>query len=733
MFDAMPDLPPAAEPRPSFTPFVGGLDTETPWYLAKPGTCKEAENYEQAIEGGYRDIAGYERFSGEPAPSDAVFYLLPVTILNSVEVGDTIVGVESGSTGLVIAIDTFPEGYPFNAEGGALFTELWDSPSEGGEYWSGWRYTEDAEDGEGVAGENQQYLVITKVTGSWNNPDENITVSGSLEANTDGVTNGTIPPTALLYAIYQNLAADAYRSDIARAPGQGRILGGFELNGLEYCLRNKAGGATAGLYVESAAGWVEVDLGRQVVFTSGGVAEIEIGDVMTGATSGATATVMRVQVLSGSWAAGTAAGWLTIGGQVGTFVAENLDIVDQANVATILGNSSVPVLLPDGRLDHDKSNFVDTANDRIYGADGVNPGWEFDGTTFAFVRTGMAPDTPSHVIVHKNHLFFSFGASVQNSPLGAPFSEWTVVEGAGEIRLLSNCTGFQVQPGEGGNDTLLIGCETRLYHLYGFDIDSWDLVSYRNGVGAHEWSMQTLAQTLFNNDQGITDLQAAETFGNFAHANLSRLVQDHMDQMNESLVVASCVARKKSQYRLFWTSGIGVYVTMAGTKVMGIMPVYFEHDVACMWQGQDENGNEVMFFGGEDGYVYQMDRGTSFDGEEIDALLITHPDHAKGRQQHKTYIGPATLEGNGKARSTTYAAVTLSYVLDRETPGVRQPNEQELPISPIESFPSPPAAFDLRGEGRDVSWVVSKSSDYFHPLLLSGIHYNFIPTVQARG
>ena len=72
-------------------------------------------------------------------------------------------------------------------------------------------------------------------------------------------------------------------------------------------------------------------------FTSGGTTEIEVGDTIEGATSGATAYVAGVSVNTGSWAGGDAAGTLTLRRVTGTFQAENLDVGTDLNVATIAG------------------------------------------------------------------------------------------------------------------------------------------------------------------------------------------------------------------------------------------------------------------------------------------------------------------------------------------------------------------------------------------------------------
>lgn len=80
---------------------------------------------------------------------------------------------------------------------------------------------------------------------------------------------------------------------------------------------------------------------RTLAFTSGGTYEIQAGDWIVGATSGAKANVRNVAVTSGTWAGGDAAGTLTINSQHGTFQSEVLKVAGNTDVATIAGNSSV--------------------------------------------------------------------------------------------------------------------------------------------------------------------------------------------------------------------------------------------------------------------------------------------------------------------------------------------------------------------------------------------------------
>lgn len=77
-----------------------------------------------------------------------------------------------------------------------------------------------------------------------------------------------------------------------------------------------------------------------IAFTSGGTYEPQVDDQIDGATSGASAIISSIEVDTGSWAGGDAAGTLYLYGKTGTFQSENLDIGVNTNIATISGDAS---------------------------------------------------------------------------------------------------------------------------------------------------------------------------------------------------------------------------------------------------------------------------------------------------------------------------------------------------------------------------------------------------------
>lgn len=687
----MPQLP---QPKLEFIQFAGGFDTETPRWEVKPGQLRETQNFEIGINGGYIDIEGYERTDGQAAPSAASYSILNVTITGSFAAGDEITQQVSGATATVVLV---------------------------------------------VTSDDQDYLVITKITGTFDDTND-LEVSASVEgtATSEAMPSGASTPQ--LDAYYKGLAADEYRNDITAVPGSGSILGVVYYNDVRYAFRNNVGGTAAAMYKSTSSGWSLVALGRELEFTSGGTTEIEEGDTIEGATSGATAVVTRVVLESGSWSGGDAAGRLIFASQTGTFQSENLDVGASTNIATIAGDSSAITLSPSGRYEFDIKNFGgQIGTKRVYGCDRVNRGFEFDGTVFVPIDTGMTNDAPTHVKVHKNHLFFSFGGSAQHSGTGTPYI-WSPVFGAAEIATGDDITGFMIEPGTQGGSTLGIYNRNTVHMLYGSSSADWELVRFRDEVGAYAHTLQQFGITLFLDDRGITNLATAQEYGNFIHATLSKHIQSFINT-KKTTVVASCISRNKSQYRVFFSDGSGLYITTDGRKIVGMMPILFENPVTCVWSSEDNAGNERIFFGSTNGMVYEMDAGTSFDGEDKEAFMVFHYNFSGSLRLLKKYM-EITLETYG----TGYSEFSFSYELGYASTLIPQPGAETktLEFSPVywdafvwdqfvwDGVSLSPTTLKLSGSAENISMTIRKNSNYFATNQFNGAFLKYLPRRMLR-
>ena len=592
---------PTTRTVPEYIPFKGGLDLELPSISKYPGALDICKNYVADSSGGYSRVDGYERYSGQPSPSAAVYYYVPFTATDTVAVGDDVTGADSGATGTVVTVGT-------------------------------------------------GYINITKVVGTFQ--EEVLNVSGSPVGSVTGdlVYNGETTP--LLHATALAAAAADYRSDITAPTGSGAMRGLGILKGVLYCFRDNAG-ATAGLiYKATTAGWVAITLYHEISFDTG-IATIADGAAVTQLVSGATAVVKRTVHESGTWGS-TAAGRLILTTIVGTFSATNDIQVGGVTKMTSTSLATQIAILPGGRYELRSYNFYGSLNTRrFYGADGVNHGFEFDGDVYVPLHTGMTTDTPEYVYTFKNQLFLSFKGSSQNSGIGSPY-QWTAVSGAAEIALGDDITGYIGLPGK----TMGILSRNSSSQLIGSSVADYVLDSISDEVGGIARTAQRIGQAYCLDDRGIVMIYPTDKYGNFEQSTVSRRVQTLIRAMRP-VVVASTVYRSKNQYRLYGSDGTGICMTILD-RGHAFTKFIYPDNMVCAVSGEDTTGKNIIFLGSDEGMVYQADKGSSFDGAAIEAFIGLPYNHSKSPSNIKSYR-KVIVEMTGSGYSSLSYYPSFSY------------------------------------------------------------------------
>ena len=593
---------------------TGGLDLVTPTLSLPSGVVRRAANFESSLNGGYTRIAGYERHDGRANPSDALYNLLECVLTVIVSVGDTLTGATSGATGYVVSVDG-------------------------------------------------DQIVVTKEVGTYV-AAEVITVGGTNVGTITSVVGGA--SDGYLDALYSSLAADAYRADITEVPGSGAVRGVAYFNDIVYAWRDNDAGTAMVMHKSSTSGWVEVALGRQLGFGTG-TAAIADGQTVTGATSGATGVVSRVVLQSGSWSTSNAAGRLILSSSTGTFqAAENLR-VGGITKAIASGAATLITLAPAGRVSTVAANFGGgPANFKLYGCDGVNRAFEFDGTVYVPIVTGMSPDAPTQLAVHKQHLFLAFDYSLQFSSIGNPYV-WDPVLGAGELSMNGTITNLLPLPGDQTSGALGVYTRKDTSILYGSSSEDFKLSVFNTGTGAYPYTAQTMDQAYVFDDRGVMNLGTSLNFGNFATASLTSKILPYV-QARRNLATASSVNREKGQYRIFFSDRNALYITIVNGQLAGIMPIQFNTSVTCCVEGETPDGKGTSFFGSDDGYVFRLDAGTSFDGAAIPANLNLVFNSIKSPRVLKRYR-KASVEMTGDS----FAQIGFGYDLGYRTQNIDQP------------------------------------------------------------
>jgi len=570
---------PGASVLARYFPFEGGEILSDPALSQSPGSLLYGKNYEVYPEGGYRRIDGYERFDGRTKPSESLYWILEFNAGTTATVDTNVItGASSSATAELIA----------------------DAVVESGSY---------------AGNDAVGYMAVALLTGTFT-VGENIQVSASTVAVVKTVANVLGATTDALDTTYTRAGIERARSKIGTVTGSGAIRGVWTYGGSTYCFRNNAGGSECKMYKSSTSGWTAVDLGKYLKFNNG-VATVAEGDTITGTISGATGVVRRESIKTGTFGSSDAEGLYVLTGVSGTFQIGDALQVSGSPRSDATSALITVALSPSGKYVFVNYNFGgSTATHRMYWVDGINSAFEFDGTYTVPILTGMTLDTPKHIAAHKKHLFLSFQkGSLQHSSIGDPYG-WSVVTGASEIGTGDEITGLQVMIG----DALAIFNRNRIYILYGTSSSDWNLKNFSASSGAAEYTIQNVTDTMFLDDRGVTHMQAVNAYGDFLMNSISRKIKPIIDE-KKGLSINSVGVKSKGQYRLFFNDGTGIYATFAGNKLAGFLRVDLGKVVYAICSAEDALGDEVLFFGSDDGYVYQLDKGTSFDGGEIEAIL----------------------------------------------------------------------------------------------------------------
>lgn len=663
----------------------GGLDQVTPTLSTPAGMIKDGINFEVSVTGGYSRLTGYERTDGRPAPSDAIYRLYQVSaFIFTPAVGDTVTGLTSGATGDIAFL-------------------------------------------------GPDYVALTRLVGTF-------TVGENLDNGSGvfGVYAGDLGSQGSEQdAILQAAAADIYRADITEVPGEDAVLGVVFFEDVLYAFRNAAGGLTTAIYKSTAGGWVLVPMLYTVSFTAGS-GDFADGDTLTQGPD--SATIKRVCLESGDFLAGTAAGRFIVAAPAPGSFGAGAATGSGGGAATLAGAETLIALPPDGKYEFVIDNFGGRADTRrVYGCNNVGTAFEFDGETLAPIITGTTPDTPTHLAVFKKHLFLAIDASVVHSAPGNPFN-YQAIDGSSEIAVGDDITGLTVTRGEQQGGGMAIYGRRSTTILYGNDAEDWREVSYGEGSGCIRYSAQYLNEPYVLDDRGVITLRTSLNYGNFDQATLTSNIQNYINN-KRTRVAASLVNRSKSQYRLLFDDGSGLFLTILNGKYLGAIPVEFNHVPNCAWDGETSDGSEVSYFGATDGFVYQFEKGNSFDGEPLIATFTLTFNHASSPRIRKHYRR-AAIEVSGQG----YARIDFGYTLGYGSMNIPQAGDSAYASSfaaanwdsfTWDSFfwdgiTLAPTEAELRGTAENIAFRISSGTNYVAPFTINSIITHYTPRRGLR-
>lgn len=675
-------------PKVSAVALNGGLDIVNMAMFARPGTARLAYNYEVAAGGGYERIAGIERFDGRTAPNlaDYIYIECDAPITGAV-LGDTINGQTSGATGKII-------------------------------YLSG------------------NFVALTRITGTFQNA-ENLRLVTTVLAETvtvDAALDGFLDNTL------SALAATDYRLDVTAVPGSGPVRGLAVLNGDVFAWRNTSAGTAMAIHKATVSGWDEVDLFYELSFTTGSTEPAEASTIAQGSVS---ATVKRVVLESGDWGAGTAAGRYIISAPAGGNFSAGALSTSGAGTVPSVGTGvyhGTQIALDDGGdVRTVVTSFIGSANSqRLYGCDGVNREFEFDGTVLVPLNTGM-PIRATAVQAHRNHLFFAYRGSLQHSGIGDPY-KYTVISGASELTAGDQITDIVSVAGSEVAAALMVICENSVLVLYGDDSQNWVLKTLSRVSGGSAGAAQDIGGVVTLDQPGFVRYQPTQAFGNYRWDSLSESIEPIARGQKAK---CSVWIADKSKYRVFFEDGTAV-CGVPGPKGRMLWTTIDYGRTVVKAVHAEIAGVPRTFVADSAGYVYECDVGRSFAGDEIEYALRLNELSQDQPEVIKQYTR-LTIEAQPQSAFTP--SVQGDFFDGDEdgdptdlTTAVQIPSYGQGLLYDLTNFDqaywdineTARKRFPLEGQGTSMALTIAGASDNELPHTLRAVVITYIPRRQAR-
>ena len=301
-------------------------------------------------------------------------------------------------------------------------------------------------------------------------------------------------------------------------------------------------------------------------------------------------------------------------------------------LASSPANNAVITFLSTSRESANKTRFAKynfNGTEKIAIVDGLNEPALYDNTTFTVLL-----DAPTDVIGAtfvaevKNHLFFAKGTTVTFT---APYTDtdFSAANGSGSINVGGTITALTVF-----RQQLIIFTENSIHQLTGTTIADFSLQPITVDIGCidSDTVQEIGGDVMFLGPDGLRLLSGTDRIGDFGLAVVSKTIQSTMTGfISANTSFTSCVIREKSQYRI-----LGYNNNITQENAQGILATQFApqggegmawaetRGIRAYVADSDYNQNvEVILFANNDGYLYQMESGNSFDGLNIQTTFAT--------------------------------------------------------------------------------------------------------------
>jgi hypothetical protein len=533
--------------------------------LQAPGSARLLRNFEPSVEGGYRRIQGFSKFSDTLVPSFG-----------------SVVVQGSGQSGTTLIV-----------------SNIFIAPEEG------------------------DTLIIAGVTGTYT-----IATGGVVYSNTN--------KTATLTLVETLDSSPADKAAVTFNVNRGLIRGvAFWQNSASQnaaiAVRNN------NVYTSTGTTWTRINVPVYGSVEVDGATQTGASLIVDGLTGipqvGDTFTIAGVELVYTVLSVPT----VTSGGAT-LSISPSLDSspADDASITFLTSN----------RTSTEKNRFTKYrigTTEKIASVDGVNKPFIWDGTTYNQLNNAPSDVVgASHVVWHKNQLFFAKGDVLTFT---SPYTDtnFNPANGAGNIAIGSRISGiipFREQ--------LIIFSENKISRLVGNTLADFVLQPITDNIGCvdDDTIREVGSDVMFLGPDGLRLLSATDRIGDFNIAVVSKPIQKEMTELiNSATSFTSVSIKKKSQYRLLgYKDDVNESSTggIIGAQLLNEESSYFAwaqlRGIKAFVADTLYKGKiETVVFAGNTGYVYRMESGNSFDGQNIPALFATPYVPIQDPQVRKTF------------------------------------------------------------------------------------------------
>lgn len=409
-------------------------------------------------------------------------------------------------------------------------------------------------------------------------------------------------------------------------------------------------------------------------------------------TTAVTANVVQAYVQSGLYSASTAAGQLYLssvastraiqgGEQIRTYPANpalppdggaadgstliaktstyaEKNVMDWGALLTDVSTIDKPIV---SKYQHIVYNFFASAGlDALFMVSGGGPCAYYDGTNFSRILTGLSitAEKPRHVEAFQGRLWLAYYSGNLTASDGTSPLSYDGALGAGTAAFSLGFGAPITGLAEFNGSTLAVYTANSVKMVQGNVNDPNgipDQGTISPKIGSIEYCSASMGQFLFVSFRGIASIESVQDYGSFKETPISAAVWDWLRprlqtsaffEVANKRIVGVLPVKNKGQIRLLFADG---YILTATFLNVGEIPQFtiqkytdsdtLDTTMTIVCAGTESLGRDRIFASNDntDGFVYELDRGTTFDEAEYTAFFTLNTNDLRIPYQSKAW------------------------------------------------------------------------------------------------